>query len=472
MMHKIIMKKIALGLLLLFLSVGSLLAQSLLEKIEQAADFSKEANKALGSFNLDQANNESKLFEARTSIDQATVLVDQITIDDLKGAISKEKDLAKAKKKLSNIYFRKGAVYGDISIKLAALKQIGTVPEELTSISSPAIKSAKAYEKALIFATKKYQSRDAVAGLQAAQGSLNNIALFAFEDKDYPAAYQNFAQNLKVHDLIIAQGAKSTLNETQAYNDQMYYAALAALNGKMEKDAVGLFEKLYAVNYDNSLVYDGLYRINSADGDLEGAYKYLEAGRQKYPEDVSLLFAEINHFLRLNQLDQLIDKLKAAIAAEPENVSLYSTLGNVYDNLYQRESEAGNMTKAQEYFDSAYDYYNKALEKDKTFFDAIYSIGALYYNKAAVLTKKLQALGTSKEDLKKFDVLKKEVFEEFEKALPYFKRCEQLNPADVNTLIALKEIFAKKDDFETSKVFKERLAKVKAGEQIIDSYFK
>jgi tetratricopeptide (TPR) repeat protein len=219
-------------------------------------------------------------------------------------------------------------------------------------------------------------------------------------------------------------------------------------------------------------VYDGLYRINSADGDLEGAYKYLEAGRQKYPEDVSLLFAEINHFLRLNQLDQLIDKLKAAIAAEPENVSLYSTLGNVYDNLYQRESEAGNMTKAQEYFDSAYDYYNKALEKDKTFFDAIYSIGALYYNKAAILTKELQALGTSKEDLKKFDVLKKEVFEEFEKALPYFKRCEQLNPADVNTLIALKEIFAKKDDFETSKVFKERLAKVKAGEQIIDSYFK
>lgn len=468
------MKKLLLGLLSLFLFAGTALAQNVLDKIDQAEDFSKDANKALGSFNLDQTGNRSKLLEARNLIDQASELVENISMDDLKGAVAKEKDVDKVKKKMSTIFYRKGKIYDDVTSQITGLKQLGGVPEEFASVSDPAIASARGYAKALAFAVKKYQIKDAVTGLQSAQGSLNNIALFSFEENKYAEAFRNFAENLKVHDLIKEQGGTSTLDDTKAYNDQMYYAALAALNGKKEQDAADLFEKLYAANYDNPLVYDGLYRINSADGDLEGAYKYLEAGREKYPEDVSLLFAEINHFLRLNKLDELIDKLKAAIAAEPSNISLYSTLGNVFDNLYQREEQEKNMEKANEYFNSALDYYEQALEKDATYFDAIYSIGALYYNKAALMTKELQDLDGdyTKEGLKKYEAKKKEVFGEFEKALPYFKRCEKLNPSDLNTLIALKEIFARKDDLPTSNAIKERLDKVQAGEKITDSYFK
>jgi Flp pilus assembly protein TadD len=52
---------------------------------------------------------------------------------------------------------------------------------------------------------------------------------------------------------------------------------------------------------------------------------------------------------------------------------------------------------------------------------------------------------------------------EFEKSLPLFQRAEKLNPNDVNTLSALKEIYARKEDFEVSKIFGERMKVVESG---------
>ncbi|RME96129.1 MAG: hypothetical protein D6772_12320, partial [Bacteroidetes bacterium] len=188
--------------------------------------------------------------------------------------------------------------------------------------------------------------------------------------------------------------------------------------------------------------------------------------------DVSLLFAEINHFLRINQLDVLIEKLEAAIEKEPDNVSLYSTMGNVYDNLYQRELAAGNEEEAKKYFDLALKYYNDALSRKEDFTDAIYSIGALYFNKAATMTQELQKIADdlSKEGQRKYNELQTQINAEFDKALPYFIRVEKLKPNDINTLIALKEIYARKSDFEKSNEFKARLEKAQAGEPL-SSYF-
>ncbi len=468
------MKKLLVGFLSLFLVAGTAMAQDVLDKVDQAEDLSKDANKALGAFNLNQKENRSKLAEAIQKIDEADALVGNMTQESLMSALNDEDDVEDAMKDLSTVYYRRGSIYGDATSQLVGMKQLGQVPDDLPQPDMPALKMADAYMKAFKFAQKKYQTKDAIKGLQSSQGSLNNMAILAFETKDYVNAYKNFNKGIVIHEMLKEAGESSTLDDEAAFNDQMYYAALAALNGKMAKDASTLFEKLYEVSYDNPLVYDGLYRINSADGDMEGAYKYLEAGRQKYPEDVGLLFTEINHFLQLNKLDELIGKLEAAIKAEPGNISLYSTLGNVYDNLYQREFEAGNTEKSQEYFDAALSYYNQALEKDPQYFDAIYSIGALYYNRAAIRTKELAELDGdySKEGLAKYEAKKKEVFEAFEQALPYFKRCERLNPNDVNTLIALKEIYARKDDLNTSNEFKKRLEVVQAGKKNETSYFK
>ena len=108
------------------------------------------------------------------------------------------------------------------------------------------------------------------------------------------------------------------------------------------------------------------------------------------------------------------------------------------------------------------------------FFDAVYSIGALYYNRAASTTSALNILADdySKAGLKKYDELRKVMLTQFDEALPFFKQAETLNPSDRNTLIALKEIFARKDDLATSTEFKTRLETVDAGGTIENAFFK
>jgi len=210
--------------------------------------------------------------------------------------------------------------------------------------------------------------------------------------------------------------------------------------------------------YEHALVYEALFNIKS-EANAEEGLKYLEMGRTKFPDDTGLLFAEINHYLKSGQLEILTDKLKVAIEKEPNNTTVYNTLGNVYDQLYQSEDKAGNTAKSKEYFDLAYDYYSQALGIDDKNFDATYSIGALYYNKAASYTDKINELSNdfSAAGTKKYDAMKAEMDAQFEKAKPYFITAEQLNPKDGNALIALKEIYARSNDFEKVNEYKAKI---------------
>ena len=162
--------------------------------------------------------------------------------------------------------------------------------------------------------------------------------------------------------------------------------------------------------------------------------------------------------------------MKDAIKKEPKNVTLYFTLGNVLDNLATAEKDE---TKQKALVAEALEYYTKTLELDAKNVDAIYSIGASFYNKAAIYSKEMKKLESdfSKEGQKKYNAAEKLMLDEFDKALPYFKKAESINPNDQNTLIALKEIFAKKNDMKMSGEFKARLETIQSGGKNAKSYF-
>ena len=88
------------------------------------------------------------------------------------------------------------------------------------------------------------------------------------------------------------------------------------------------------------------------------------------------------------------------------------------------------------------------------------------------LIKKAGNLGLSKADQEKYSQLVKQSNELMATALPYFQKTESLEPNDTNTLIALSEIYARMDDLEKSKLFKERLQVVRDGGKHSSSYFK
>ena len=435
------MKKLFLAFVAFALVTGTLSAQT------PAADLIKAANKAVKNI----GGKKEKLAAAETAIDAMMKLPENQTNWEA--------------------LLIKGKFYNEQS----AIDNLQKATSQITgkAYKLEFTKSAMMASDALIAASKatqdKKQLKEVVAALNDAQTNLGNYVSEFTDSKDYVSAYNSLNAGLATHDALKALGGKSIFDKVEEYNKQLYLVGLLSVYADKEKESVGIYEKMIAAKKDTSFVYSSLYKVKS-ESDPAAALKYLEIGRAKYPDDSQLLFTEINYYLKAGKLEILIDKIKAGIAKEPKNVSLYFTLGNVYDNLSQQEKDPA---KAQGYTDEAMVYYKKTLEMDAKNSDAIYSIGASFYNKAAQFSKEMKKLESdfSKEGQKKYEASEKLMIAEFDKALPYFKKAESINANDQNTLIALKEIFAKKNDMKMSGEFKSRLETIQGGGKNAKSYF-
>lgn len=433
------MKKLLLSLLSLLFVFQIALAQNGSKEL-------KAAEKALSAYNIDPLNSKAKLQEA----------VDAIQVAETGSETAKD----------PKTYLAKGQIYDEIARQVVVVNEtnIGSI-DDLPAVDNPAVEAANAYLQSLKYAEKSRDTKEALKGLVTVQTNLSNLGIYAIRGSDYAGAYANFNTGLAVHDALKANSEASILDADGQLSDQRYYTGLAALLNQDYDAAKPLYMQLADENYEQAGIYEGLYQIASSEGDADAAYAYLEKGREKYPDDVTLLFAEINHYLKQGKLDVLTDKLQAAIEKEPENVSLYTTTGNVYDQLFQKAYSAGEIEKANQYFEKALSYFEQSLEIDPANSDAIYSIGALYFNRGAQMSQALAELSNdfSKEGQKKYAELEAKVNAEFEKALPWFQKAEINNPNDINTIIALKEMYARRGEFDKSNEFKDRLEAVQAG---------
>ncbi|MBK7939224.1 MAG: hypothetical protein IPJ82_20060 [Lewinellaceae bacterium] len=369
-------------------------------------------------------------------------------------------------------WITRGDIYSTILQRDMAKRMVD--PKAQLTGDNDALVAFEAYKNAYDNANaKKYEKSDAVKGMMEVQGHLVNIGVVKFEAAEYEKAFKSFQASLLAHEILLANSQKTVLETSEQYENQLYVTGLSAQQAKRNDDALKYYNELYNKGVAKAGVYEGLFLIKQEAGDEAGAMKILSEGRTKHPDDSGLLFAEINVYLKKGKLDELTGRLKEAIQKEPTNIGLYVTLGNVYDNLYQSSVKEKNETKATEYFEEAKKYYTQATEKDPKNVDAVYSLGALYYNKAAVRTQEMNALPDdfSSAGLKKLQTMKNEVMALFELALPHFQKAESLDPNDLNTLIALNEIYARKED-ELSTEFKKRLDTVKEGGKNADSHFK
>ncbi|MBK9272694.1 MAG: hypothetical protein IPM48_13985 [Saprospiraceae bacterium] len=405
----------------------------------------KKADRLLGIYLLDTRNNEDKLKEARQLID-AAVLDEGVS-------------------GMYKTWVTKGKVYNE----LAGTDNVKLVVNPKSKLEYPmaAVTALEALKRASELAIKSFEKKDINEALNETVQYLNNFGSVLYNSGDLNGAYKNFEGVIIANTLIVSNGGKAILQSQDDINRQKYIAAVCALGAKQNKAAGIYFEELAAANYNDStgagsVVYESLYNI-FATTDEPKAERYLDQGRGKYPNETNLLFAEINHFLKKGKLNELIDKLKFAIAKEPNNLSIYNTLGNVYDNLCQKAWENKDQTKAEEYFNESLKYYSQVLEKDANNSNATYSIGALYYNKAAIISKDMNELANdyTKEGTKRYEAKKAEMFVYFDKALPYFESAIKMDSNDLNTLVALKEIYAKKGDFTKSNQYKERIEALK-----------
>jgi tetratricopeptide (TPR) repeat protein len=418
---------------------------------QDGAELAKNAGKALAVYNIDPAGNAAKLEEARNLIEKA-----------LKTPVAQS---------LASAWLTKGDIYNIRLQKDVAKNTIN--PTAPFSGDNDALVAFEAYKNGYRL-SQSYEKSACIKGIIGVQGSLINIGLRKYEAKEFRKSFLSFIAALESHDMLKANGQKSLLDDPGQLENLQYSTGLMASLANQCADAIIIFNKLYTAGTDKPEVYEGLYNCKLKMGDEAGARKILTEGRKKFPENAGLLFAEINVFMKASRLTELTGMLEEAIKKEPDNTGLYVTLGQVYNNLYQTAQKENAFTKANTCFDKAKKYFTEALMKEPENPDATYSLGSLYYNKAAFRTQQLNALPEdySAEGIKKYTAIKNEIIGLFGQSLPYFKKSESIDPNDINTLIALSEIFARKEDEVTLLAIKKRLDIVKAGGKNQTSYFK
>ena len=359
-------------------------------------------------------------------------------------------------KAVSKSWLTKGKIYKSIANAEFKAKTLDLTGEYKIVAPNAATEAYDAYTMAQSKTDKKNELKEIQLGMAELENHLNNYAIVAYQDKKYGEAFSNFSKSIQAYETLTEMGKKSRFSEdAKLLDDQYFFTAVSAYYDKNLEGAKPYLEKLYTDGSKEAFVYEALYNINK-EADAEKALGYLDAGMKQNPDDTGLLFAQINHYLKAGKLDILIGKLDQAIAKEPDNASIYTTLASVYDQLQAKEEDEA---KSKDYFDKALLNYGTAISKDAKNFDAQYSMGAMYYNKAAAYVDELNTLAAdlSAGGMKKYDEKKLEMDGLFKTALPFFVKAETLNPKDGGTIQALKEIYAKLNNLEKSSEYKAKM---------------
>jgi len=262
------------------------------------------------------------------------------------------------------------------------------------------------------------------------------------ENKDYDKALEDFERILFISDI-------QQKTDTVVY----YYAAYAAEKAKNYEKAKTYYKKLAKMKYgknedEKAKVYYSLSKIYEAEGDTTQYLETLKKGREKYPSALPLLFEEINYNISIGQPKAAEDLMKIAAEKQPDNKLLHYNLGTIYER---------DTTKNR--FGEAEAAYMQAIKIDSNYFDALYNLGGLYYNKGAEIIMEANALPLSK--TKEYEELKAKAVDNFNKALPYLERAHAANPKDKNTLNSLWQAYRKVENLDKASEIKKKLDALK-----------
>ncbi|MEI7724480.1 MAG: hypothetical protein WCK09_05205 [Bacteroidota bacterium] len=331
-------------------------------------------------------------------------------------------------------WFIRGNVYLELS---------NTKDEKFKAIDpDPLTKALESYKKAIEFDPKKEYYDDILAKLNWQRNNYYNAAVDNYNNKLYKDAMMNFGRGAEVMELAKVSDTIALLNA----------ATCASLAN--EKDASkGFYIKLLKAEYKSPVVFITLSDIYRQDKDSTNALKYVRMGQKIYPNDLRLFLAETNIYLTFNNTPKALNNLKVALAKDSTNYSVAFALGTIYDNISNDSSKT--VAQRNEAFENAIGAYSNSIRLNHEYFEGNYNLGALYVNKAATINDEATKLPL--EETAKFDKLKKEADSYLEKALPFLEKATELQPADINTLFTLKQIYSRTNKPDKVKAVQEKI---------------
>ncbi len=201
---------------------------------------------------------------------------------------------------------------------------------------------------------------------------------------------------------------------------------------KLEKASDAQRSESIQVDFYVRLLFMYIEAKRSADFDL-----LVAEARTKFPNNDDLLKLELQAYLDREDFKGAISKLEEALIKEPGN-PLY-----LYNAGFLHHQKLKNIPKGIE-------YYQKAIDSDANYVDAIYMLGLVYIDESNKYVEQINGLPRNATQ-KQFDELDKKKSAELQKSLTFFERAYILNPKDSSTLEALREVYYKLGKYEDVK---------------------
>lgn len=333
-------------------------------------------------------NKDGKLDKAKMAIDKAST--NAKTMDD------------------SKTWLYKGMIYYNIaSSPLPMYKDLD---------ANAAIIAYEALLKAKELDVKAKNTKDINAFLQNLVNVFYSEGGQKFKDNDYQGAITDFEYAFKIAETA---GAFDTI---AAFN-----IGMAGVLSDNPEIAAEYLQKCVDVDFEDPRVYMFYNRSAKQLGDTVRALEILKLGREKFPNELSLLLETAQVYLEKGETQKLQVILHTAVEQDSTNANLFFLLGKTYD-------DSGDVITAEK-------YYLEASVVNPEFFEAYYNLGAIYVNKAAEL--QIEANDLPLDKMKEYNALIEKADINLEKALPYLEKSLELNPEDIFTINALKEAYAR-----------------------------
>ena len=319
--------------------------------------------------------------------------------------------VAEKNEKTAN-YYKTYYAKGRILQKIGESKD----PKIRNLVDDPLKKAWESYQKAIQLDEKKKIQKTIEIYLPMLNADFINAAVEEFKKKEYKSAMEYFDYALKVGEDPIFNGAVDT--------SIIYNAGLSAYNGKIWNKAIEYLTKAKDMGYGGGAAYVLLKNAYLEKGDTLTGLKVLQEGFDKNPTDKSIIFELINYYLLVEDNSQAaIDYIDKAMQQDPGNASLYFAKGLALDKLGKHEE--------------AIEAYKKSIEKDSTYLNAYYNLGALIFNDGVTKFNKCNEIM----DNEKFKECVTKADEIFKESLPYLEKAHELDPKELNTLETLKVLY-------------------------------
>jgi tetratricopeptide (TPR) repeat protein len=321
--------------------------------------------------------------------------------------------------------------------------------------------AAKAYQELLDAekaSGKNKYSTQATASVTEIKGKLINAAIADTKIN------KNAEGAKKLYEAYLLE-KKDTIN--------LYYAASTYVSAKDYDNALKLYEELKTLNYSGKATY--FYAVNKVNnqedffntaadrdrlvkmgthekprneavpskrgeiyknialiyvqqGKVAEAKKAVSDARKTNPDDTSLILTEANLYLETKDMDTYKKLIAEALEKNPNDVDLIFNLGVV-------NATAKNNAEAEK-------FYNKVIELDPKYINAYINMAAMKLDNEKIIIDEMNKLGTSADDMKRYNALKKKREELFKSTIPYLEKAVALDPANVDVSKTLLNVYS------------------------------